>query len=169
MKQAPKPDLAEKEEPRDIESPRKGTARSHVSEQQENQRIINSRKSGRPDTNPGSGKYASSDAEEYEDESEEDPTKPTYDDWLTWTKDQAETMAKKDDVEAQKRANYRLGLIMQVENKLQECLDYYQKVIALDPEFCKSQVALRIGEVEYKLNNIDKAFEVLAIAEGDLK
>ena len=36
IKQAPKPDLAEKEEPRDIESPRKGTARSHVSEQQEN-------------------------------------------------------------------------------------------------------------------------------------
>ena len=30
-------------------------------------------------------------------------------------------------------------------------MDYYQKVIALDPEFCKSQVALRIAEVEYKL------------------
>ena len=47
-------------------------------------------------------------------------------------------MAKKDDIEAQKRANYRLGLIMQVDNNLQECLDYYQKVMKLDPEFCKS-------------------------------
>ena len=140
VQQAPKQEFAEKEEPRDIESPRKGTARSQVSEQQENQRIINSRKSARsrPDTNPASGKFTSSDAEEYEEESEEDPFKPTYDDWLTWTKEQAEEMAKKDDIEAQKRANYRLGLIMQVDNNLQECLDYYQKVMKLDPEFCKS-------------------------------
>ena len=85
------------EQPRDIESPRKGDARSQVSEQHENERIINSRKSGRPET---SGKYASSDAEEFEEESEEDPHKPNYDDWLTWTKEQAVDMTKKDDIEA---------------------------------------------------------------------
>ena len=33
----------------------------------------------------------------------------------------------------------------------------------------KSQVALRIAEVHYKLNNIGEAFKVLAIAEDELR
>ena len=70
--------------------------------------MIDSRKSGdsrsyqsKPGTVPNSKKYVSGDdEEEYEEEFEEADQKPTYDNWLNWTQEQAEEMSKSDDIEA---------------------------------------------------------------------
>ena len=72
--------------------------------------MIESRKSNR--SKAGSqAKKQDGEEESYEDEFEEEDAKPVYDNWLSWTQEQATEMSKSDDVEAQKRAFYRLGLI----------------------------------------------------------
>ena len=48
-------------------------------------------------------------------------------------------------------------------------MKHFEKVTELDPSFCKSQVALRIAEVQYKLNDIEATFKVLDRIEDDLK
>ena len=61
--------------------------------------MIESRKSSR--SKAGSQlKKQEGEEESYEDEFEEDDTKPTYDNWLSWSQEQATEMAKSEDVEA---------------------------------------------------------------------
>ena len=43
------------------------------------------------------------------------------------------------------------------------------KVIGLDPEFFKSQVSLRIAEVNYKLGDVDAAIKTLVLVEPHLR
>ena len=99
----------------------------------------------------------------------EKPSSSDYDAWLTWTRPQAAEMVQADAAEAQKRAHYRLAVLDQAEESWAPCLTHLNKVVELDPDFCKSQVALRIAEASYKLGDVDAAFKSMAQAEPDLR
>ena len=107
----------------DINSPRENEgANDDQPEREENARIIQSRQSRKnvksaaskiptqPSAEIQPAATAGDDEEEsYEEESEEE--KIDYDGWLKWDEAKAQQMIASQDIEAQKRAHYRLGLI----------------------------------------------------------
>lgn len=71
--------------------------------------------------------------------------------------------------EVQVRAHYRLGVINQSEESWAPSLVNLNKVVGLDPEFYRSQVNLRIAEVNYKLGDVDAAIKTLVLVEPYLR
>ena len=86
------------------------------------------------------------------------------DDWLEWDQWTATNKASSDNLEVQKRAHYRLGLL-QFDN-VSVSLSHFKQVEGLDPDFCKEQVTLRIAELLFKMEDIDNAIYRLAKVEG---
>ena len=98
-------------EENDINSPRAKTETTSNYDRldaEENERLVESRK-GTIESARQSEPSQVAGKEEEQKEMQGDAQE--YDSWLTWTRPQAEEMLKVEQVEVQKRANYRLGIL----------------------------------------------------------
>ena len=56
--------------------------------------------------------------------------------WLTWNEEEAIQFSKSDNLNEQKRAFYKMGLSAQANDENDAALEFFNKVIELDPSFC---------------------------------